>query len=159
MIILLIFICCLDEGKKSTIDKIEVTGNTSTKDYVIVRELRIEPGEVYSQVKVENLPSRLNKLRFFDPVPVPSFYIDSKNSGVLQIKVKERNTNNFDGVIGYIPPQNENESGYVTGLVNITLRNIFGTGRAAANQLGKTYARFSGITIEIFRTMVIRLSF
>ncbi len=122
----------LDEGKKSTIDKIEVTGNTSTKDYVVVRELRIEPGEEYSQVKVENLPRRLNKLRFFDPVPVPSFYLDSKNYGVLQINVKERNTNNFDGIIGYIPPQNENESGYVTGMVNITLRNIFGTGRAAA---------------------------
>jgi len=122
----------LDEGNKSTIDKIEVTGNTSTKDYVIVRELRIEQGEEYSQVKVENLPRRLNKLRFFDPVPVPSFYLNSKNDGVLQIKVKERNTNNFDGIIGYIPPQNENESGYVTGMVDITLRNIFGTGRAAA---------------------------
>jgi len=103
----------LDEGKKSTIDKIEVTGNTSTKDYVVTRELRIEPGEVYSQEKVENIPQKLNKLRFFDPVPVPGFYLDSQNSGVLQIKVKEKNTNNFDGVIGYIPPQNENESGYV----------------------------------------------
>jgi len=122
----------LDEGKKSTIDKIEVTGNSSTKDYVIVRELRIEQGEVYSQAKVENLPRRLNKLRFFDPVPAPSFYLNSKNDGVLQINVKERNTNNFDGIIGYIPPQNENESGYVTGMVDITLKNIFGTGRAAA---------------------------
>jgi outer membrane protein assembly factor BamA len=121
----------LDVGNKSTIDKIEVTGNTSTKDYVIVRELRIEPGEVYSQEKVENLPNRLNKLRFFDPIPVPNFYLNSENYGVLQINVKERNTNNFDGVIGYIPPQNDDESGYVTGLVNITLRNIFGTGRAA----------------------------
>ena len=118
--------------RKSTIDKIEVTGNSSTKDYVIVRELRIEQGEVYSQAKVENLPRRLNKLRFFDPVPVPSFYLNSKNDGVLHINVKERNTNNFDGIIGYIPPQNENESGYVTGMVDITLRNIFGTGRAAA---------------------------
>jgi len=65
-------------------------------------------------------------------VPTPGFYLDSDNSGVLQINVKEKNTNNFDGIIGYIPPQNENESGYVTGMVNITLRNIFGTGRAAA---------------------------
>lgn len=122
----------LDTRNKSTIDKIEVTGNTSTKDYVIVRELRIDPGEVYSQEKVENVPVRLNKLRYFDPVPVPGFYLNSNNEGVLQINVKERNTNNFDGVIGYIPPQNENESGYVMGLVNVTLRNLFGTGRAAA---------------------------
>jgi len=122
----------LNKGNKSTIDKIEISGNTSTKDYVIVRELRIDPGEVYSQGKVNDLPKRLNKLRFFDPVPVPQFYLDSKNNGVLLINVKEKNTNNFDGIIGYVPPANDNESGYVTGLVNVTLRNIFGTGRAAA---------------------------
>ena len=120
------------EGNKSRIDKIEVTGNDYTKDYVIIRELRIDPGEEYSQEKIENLPSRLNKLRYFDPVPVPQFYLDSQNNGVLQINIKERNTNNFDGIIGYVPSQNEDESGYVTGLVNVTLRNIFGTGRAAA---------------------------
>lgn len=122
----------LEEGKKSRIDKIEVSGNTSTKDYVVTRELRIDSGEEYSQQKIENLPRRLNKLRYFEPVPVPQFYIDSQNNGVLLVNVKERNTNNFDGIIGYIPPAKDNESGYVTGLVNVTLRNIFGTGRAAA---------------------------
>lgn len=122
----------LEEGRKSRIDKIEVSGNTSTKDYVVTRELRIDSGEEYSQQKIENLPRRLNKLRYFEPVPVPQFYIDSQNNGVLLVNVKERNTNNFDGIIGYIPPAKDNESGYVTGLVNVTLRNIFGTGRAAA---------------------------
>jgi outer membrane protein assembly factor BamA len=122
----------LEEGRKSRIDKIEVSGNTSTKDYVVTRELRIDAGEEYSQQKIVSLPRRLNKLRYFDPVPVPQFYIDSQNIGVLLVNVKERNTNNFDGIIGYVPPAKENESGYVTGLVNVTLRNIFGTGRAAA---------------------------
>ncbi|MFI5236591.1 MAG: POTRA domain-containing protein, partial [Ignavibacteriales bacterium] len=122
----------LEGGRKSRIDKIEVTGNSSTKDYVIIRELRIDTGEEYSQDKVENLPKRLNKLRYFDPVPVPQFYVDSQNNGVLQINVREKNTNNFDGIIGYVPPADDNESGYVTGLVNVTLRNMFGTGRAAA---------------------------
>ncbi len=121
-----------EEGKKSQIDKIEVSGNTSTKDYVIIRELRMDAGEEYSQQKIENLPRRLNKLRYFDPVATPQFYIDSQNNGILQINVKERNTNNFDGIIGYVPPATNNEKGYVTGLVNVTLRNIFGTGRAAA---------------------------
>lgn len=121
-----------DEGRKSSIDKIEVNGNTSTKDYVIIRELRIDEGEEYSQKKIENLPRRLNKLRYFDPVSIPQFYIDSQNNGVLLINVKERNTNSFDGIIGYVPPAKESESGYVTGLVNVVLRNIFGTGRAAS---------------------------
>ncbi len=121
-----------DEGKKSKIDKIQISGNSSTKDYVIIRELRINQGEEYSQKRVEDFPKRLNKLRFFDPVPVPQFYLDKQNKGVLLISVKEKNTNNFDGIIGYVPPATDKESGYVTGLVNVTLRNIFGTGRAAS---------------------------
>jgi len=51
---------------------------------------------------------------------------------VLLISVKEKQTNNFDGIIGYIPAVNPGQSGYLTGLVNISLRNLFGTGRAAA---------------------------
>ena len=122
----------LAKGLKSKIDKIEVTGNTSTKDYVIIRELRIDAGEEYSQERVNNFPKRLNKLRFFEPVQLPQFYVDSEDNGVLLVTVKEKNTNNFDGIIGYVPPATDSETGYVTGLVNVTLRNIFGTGRAAA---------------------------
>jgi len=122
----------LTTGLRSKIDKIEVSGNSSTKDYVIIRELRIDAGEEYSQERVNNFPRRLNKLRFFEPVPAPQFYIDNENNGVLLVTVKEKNTNNFDGIIGYVPPADDDEAGYVTGLVNVTLRNIFGTGRAAA---------------------------
>ncbi len=121
-----------EKGKKRTIDEIEVRGNTSTKDYVITRELRINKGEDYSQTKIDELPKKLNRLRFFDPVDAPQFYVNEKGEGVLSIKVKEKQTNNFDGIIGYIPGTKQNEKGYLTGLVNISLINLFGTGRAAA---------------------------
>ncbi len=124
-------------GDLNKIDRIEIQGNTSTKDYVIIRELRIESGEPYMQNKIEEFPKRLNRLRFFDPVSIPQFYINSKNEGVLLVEVKEKNTNNFDGIIGYIPPGKDESSGYVTGLVNISLRNLFGTGRAASIKWNK----------------------
>ena len=124
-------------GKENNIDRIDVRGNTSTKDYVIIRELRIKSGEPYVQNKIEEFPNRLNRLRFFEPVSTPQFYISSKNEGVLLIEVKEKNTNNFDGIIGYIPPGKNESSGYVTGLVNISLRNLFGTGRAASIRWNK----------------------
>ena len=124
-------------GELNKIDRIEIQGNTSTKDYVIIRELRIESGEPYMQNKIEEFPKRLNRLRFFEPVSIPQFYINSKKEGVLLVEVKEKNTNNFDGIIGYIPPGKDESSGYVTGLVNISLRNLFGTGRAASIKWNK----------------------
>ncbi len=124
-------------GDVNKIDKVDVRGNTSTKDYVIIRELRLEAGEPYKQYRIEEFPNRLNRLRFFEPVSIPQFYINSKNEGVLLVEVKEKNTNNFDGIIGYIPPGKNENSGYLTGLVNISLRNLFGTGRAAAIKWNK----------------------
>ena len=121
----------IDKGKKSTIDKIEIDGNTKTKDNVIIREMRLSPGEEFSQKIIEEIPSRLNRLGFFEPVTVPDYYIDAQNEGVLVVRVKDKQTNNFDGIIGYVPGNNK-VSGYLTGLVNISLSNIFGTGRAAA---------------------------
>ena len=132
----------IESGKENRIDKIDIRGNTSTKDYVIIRELRFETGEPYIQKQIEEFPQRLNRLRFFEPVALPQFYINSKNEGILLIEVKEKNTNNFDGIIGYIPPGKNESSGYVTGLVNISLRNLFGTGRAAAIKWNK-YSRNS----------------
>ncbi len=123
----------IDKGNaKSKIDKIEIVGNTKTKDYVILRELRIKEGEEYSEKLVEELPKRLNKLRYFEPVNKPQYYLNKKNEGVLVIEVKEKETNNFDGILGYIPPQGNEKKGYLTGLVDVSLRNLFGTGRAAA---------------------------
>ncbi len=122
----------INKGLKSRIDKIEIIGNTKTDDYVIIRGLRIKLGEKYSQRLIDEIPSKLNRLGFFQPVNPPDFYINSHNKGVLVIHVKERETNNFDGIIGYIPGSRKGESGYITGLVNVSLRNLFGSGRSAA---------------------------
>ena len=122
----------IDKENKSKIDKIEIVGNENTKDYVIKRALRIEKGEIYSQKEIDQLPPKLNRLGFFEPVTKPEFYFNSKNEGVLLIRIKEKQTNNFDGIIGYIPSATPGQSGYLTGLVNVSLRNLFGTGRAAA---------------------------
>lgn len=122
----------INEGEKSKIDKIEIDGNTKTKDYVITRALQIQKGEPYSQKEINDIPDKLNRLRFFEPVAMPVYFVNSKNEGVLKISVKEKQTNYFDGIAGYVPPATDNAKGYLTGFVNINLRNLFGTGRAAS---------------------------
>ena len=131
-------------GVLSRIDHFEIMGNTKTNDDVILRELRISKGELYSQKTIDAIPKRLNRLGFFQPVEKPDFFLNSKNEGILRIKVKEKQTNNFDGVIGYVPSAGSNQPGYLTGLVNISLTNLFGTGRAAAINW-QQYNRYSQV--------------
>ncbi len=132
----------IDKDKYCKIDRIEIDGNKKTNSYVIERELRIKPGEEYSQKQIDNIPNQLNRLAFFEPVGPPEYFINSKNEGVLKITLKEKETNNFDGIIGYIPAATQNTSGYFTGLVDISMRNLFGSGRAAAIHW-QQYARSS----------------
>lgn len=122
----------VDTGRTGRIDRIEFRGNSRTRDYVILRETGLRAGMMYSQKMIESIPARINRLRYFEPVAVPEFYFTSSGQGILAITLKERQTNNFDGILGYVPSRSERESGYITGMVNISMRNLLGTGRNAA---------------------------
>jgi len=121
----------IKKNKLSTIEKIEIEGNTKTNKNVILNAIRINKGSIYSQKIIDEIAVLLNRLRFFDPVEKPTYYFNSKDEGILKITLKEKSTNNFDGIIGYVPASRTNDKGYFTGFVNISLRNIFGTGRGA----------------------------
>jgi len=120
----------VNPGKKATVDKIETVGNESTKSFVIAREFRYAKGEEYSQSKIEKGMEALKKLNLFSEIDEPEFYLNEKGEGILVVHVKEKQVNGFDGIIGYVPSAKENEKGFFTGYLNISLRNIFGTGRA-----------------------------
>ena len=101
----------IEEGNKSYIEKIEIKGNTKTKDRVIRRELAVSPGEVFDMVRVKRSKQRLEGLQYFDRVdthPEPTDVPDRKN---LVVAVNERNTGNIalgagfssvDSILGFV---------------------------------------------------------
>ena len=149
----------VQKGNLSRIDEVEIRGNNFTNENVIIRELRLSEGETYSQKRIDEFPKRINRLRFFEPVQTPQYYINSKGKGVLLIEVKEKQTNNFDGILGYIPGTKENEKGYLTGLVNISLRNLFGTGRAAALRWNKFGRNSQELELKYLEPWLLNLPF
>lgn len=148
-----------EKNSISKIDTIEVEGNTKTKNYVIIRELRISEDEPYSQEKIEGIANKINRLHFFEPVSNPKYYFNSKDNGVLQINVVEKNTNHFDGIVGYIPSTNETEQGYFTGLVNVNLRNLFGTGRAVSFKWNKLDRYSQELELKYLEPWILGLPF
>jgi outer membrane protein insertion porin family len=82
----------VNEGQKSYIEKIEIRGNTKTRDKVIRRELAVNPGEVFDMVRVKLSTNRLYGLNYFSKVdasPEPTDVPDRKN---LVIGVEEKST-------------------------------------------------------------------
>lgn len=118
----------IDENEKIKIDNIIIEGNTSTKSEVIIREISLDKGNTITKESLLEIKKRLENLGYFEKVEQPKI-LKYKNSTVLQIRVKEGNTNTFDGILGYVPPAQNEDNGYFTGLVNLSIRNLFGTGR------------------------------
>ncbi|NIR49676.1 BamA/TamA family outer membrane protein [candidate division KSB1 bacterium] len=118
----------VDPGPKVTIGEIEIQGNEETKNYVIIREAGLTAGEVYDQHKIDKVVPKLMKLGYFKWVNPPKLRWLGNGLGKLIIELAEGNNNRFDGVIGYNPPE-ANRRGFVTGLVDISFRNLLGTGR------------------------------
>lgn len=119
------------EGKAARIDRIVIEGNTSTDREVIMRELRIPIGSVYDPVEVERARSRLERLGYFENIADPDIYLLNDSSIALVVRVKEANTSEVDGVLGYNPGRTAGESGYLSGLLELSFRNISGSARDA----------------------------
>ncbi|MEP6260019.1 MAG: outer membrane protein assembly factor BamA [Gillisia sp.] len=75
------------EGKEAYFNNISVVGNDKTKDHVIYRELRTQPGQKYSQQNVIRTLRELGQLGFFDAEQIsPDFQNVDPNSGTLDMQ-------------------------------------------------------------------------
>ncbi|MBK8553102.1 MAG: hypothetical protein IPL53_19395 [Ignavibacteria bacterium] len=120
----------ITENSKVKIDQIKIRGNELTEDYVILREMKFDKSKIVNSESLQQMKERLDRLNIFRKHFRSKIYsIKSTNESGLLIEVTEGNTNTFDGIIGYVPPDEANGGGYFTGMVNVSFRNLFGTGR------------------------------
>ncbi len=91
----------VDEGKQFYVRRIEFTGNTTTRDKVIRREIALEEGQVYNSKLWELSLLRLNQLGYFEQLKaddpnVTDRHLDEKNGTVdLTLKVHEKGKNSI----------------------------------------------------------------
>ncbi|MBG87730.1 MAG: outer membrane protein assembly factor BamA [Verrucomicrobiales bacterium] len=108
----------ISEGDKSYVEKIEIRGNTKTKDKVIRRELAISPGEIFDMVSVRLSKERLEGLNYFEKVDSEPEETEVPNRKNLVINVEERNTGNISMGAGFSTIDN------LVGFVEVTQGNF-----------------------------------
>jgi outer membrane protein insertion porin family len=91
----------IDEGQKNFIEKIEIRGNTKTKDRVIRRELAVSPGETFDMLRVKISQQRLEGLQYFEKVDAKPEATDIPNRKNLVVGVQEKNTGNMTMGAGF----------------------------------------------------------
>lgn len=103
----------ITKGEKVYIGKIDIIGNTKTRDNVIRREFEIHDSELYSGTKLSRSKANVERLGFFDAVQI-SRSRDRQEQDMLnlKVKVKERSTGQLQGALIFTPGSGAGRSGW-----------------------------------------------
>lgn len=117
-------------GPRVYVNRINIEGNTRTRDNVIRRELRLAEGDAFSSEKVKRSQDRLSYLGYFEKAEINRAETDQPDRMDLNIKVKEQSTGEFNVGAGY-----STYDGLLT-TANVRERNFLGRGQ----EVGIDYA-------------------
>jgi len=130
----------VDPGKRVYVRRVNVSGNSKTKDEVIRREFRQFEGDWMSSKQVSQSRSRLDRTGYFESVSVETPAVPGTSDQVdINYAVKEQPTGNLSAGVGYSDTQ-----GVLLNL-GVTQENFLGTGKRVGvnidnSQVTKNYS-------------------
>jgi outer membrane protein insertion porin family len=123
----------IEEGPRVYIERINVRGNTRTRDYVIRREFDLGEGDAYNKVLISRAERRLNNLGYFKRVRISNEPGSAPDRVVVNVDVEDQSTGAFSISGGY-----STADGFI-GEVAVSESNFLGRGQFVrlAGQLGE----------------------
>jgi outer membrane protein insertion porin family len=115
----------VDEGVRAYIERINIRGNTRTRDYVIRREFDISEGDPYNRALIDRAERRIKNLNFFKTVKITNEPGSAPDRVVINVDLEEQSTGDFSVMGGY-----STADGFMAQ-VSVSERNLLGTGRFA----------------------------
>ena len=112
----------IEKKKRVSFEKIEITGNTKTRDKVIRRELEVAEGQSYSVTDLNESRSRIRRTGYFKEVGFSTSPGSTDEKINLDIKVEEAPTGALSFGVGYSSIER------VVGSVSLSENNLFGMG-------------------------------
>jgi outer membrane protein insertion porin family len=112
----------VEKGAMAYVNRVEIQGNTRTRDNVIRRDLKVEEGGRYDAKAIRTSTQKLKRLGFFEDVTVTPKPTMVENQMDVVVDVKEKSTGSFQIGAGY------SSSESVLFMGEISENNIFGTG-------------------------------
>lgn len=116
----------IDQGPRTYIERIEIRGNSRTRDFVIRREFDVSEGDAFNQVMIQRAKKRLERLDFFERVSISSAPGSGADQVIVIVDVEEKATGEFSIGAGY-STGGEDQGPQLEG--SIAERNFLGRGQ------------------------------
>jgi outer membrane protein insertion porin family len=125
----------IDQGPRTYVERIEIHGNSRTRDYVIRREFDIAEGDPYNKTLVDRAERRLKNLNYFKTVKISNRPGSAPDRIVLDVEAVDQSTGDFNISGGYSTTDG--------ALVEVKAgeRNFYGTGKTV--QAAFTYGQYA----------------
>lgn len=91
----------VDQGERAYVERIEIRGNTRTRDYVIRREFDLSEGDAFNQTMITRAKRRLEALGYFGKVNISTQQGSSADRVVIVVDVEDQATGSFGIGAGY----------------------------------------------------------
>jgi outer membrane protein insertion porin family len=131
----------LEEGPRAYIERINIRGNTRTRDYVIRREFDIAEGDAFNKVLIDRAERRLKALGYFKSVKITNEPGSAPDRVVVNVDLEEQSTGEFSISGGF-----STSDGFLAE-VSVGERNLLGRGQYAKASV--TYGQYSkGFTVS-----------
>ncbi|MDE5463185.1 outer membrane protein assembly factor BamA [Bradyrhizobium sp. CSS354] len=125
----------IDEGPRTYIERINLRGNTRTRDYVIRREFDVSEGDAYNRALVDRAERRLKNLDYFKTVKITTEPGSSSDRVILLVDMEEKSTGDFSVSGGYSTTDG------ALAEVSVSERNLLGRGLFA--KAAVTYGQYA----------------
>ncbi len=120
----------IDQGQRAYVERIEIRGNSRTRDYVIRREFDLSEGDAFNQVLIQRAKRRLEALNFFETVNIATAPGSEADQVVLVVDVVEKATGELSIGAGYSSGRTNTSAGGFILEGGIGERNFLGRGQA-----------------------------
>ncbi|GEC30257.1 outer membrane protein assembly factor BamA [Sinorhizobium fredii] len=91
----------VDQGERAYVERIEIRGNTRTRDYVIRREFDVGEGDAFNQEMIARAKRRLEALGYFSSVNITTAPGSAADRVVVVVDVQDQSTGSFGIGAGY----------------------------------------------------------
>ncbi|MBB3560691.1 outer membrane protein insertion porin family [Rhizobium sp. BK512] len=91
----------VDQGERAYVERIEIRGNSRTRDYVIRREFDLSEGDAFNQQMITRAKRRLEALGYFSSVNISTQPGSSPDRVVIVVDVQDQSTGSFGIGAGY----------------------------------------------------------
>ncbi len=132
----------INEGQRTYVERIEIHGNTRTRDYVIRREFDFGEGDAYNKTLIDRAERRLKGLSYFKSVKISTKPGSAPDRVVLDVEVVDQATGDFNISGGYSTTDG------LLAEIKLGDRNFYGTGYNVQTTLSYgQYARGADISV------------